>query len=195
MRRRLPNSAALALVPAPDLAGTVERARAGDHAAIRALIELYQGRVGRFVLSMLGNDSEWEDVAQVTFVRMMLGIERLQSAEIFESWLFKIARNSSLDHLRRRRWRRLFTSWEPRHGEVAAPAREIEDGRLAQVERALTRLPVDQRELILLMRENDWSYGDLARITGATAASVKSRLFRARSRLRGLIGNGENREA
>lgn len=41
------------------------------------------------------------------------------------------------------------------------------------------------------MRENDWSYGDLARITGATPAAVKSRLFRARSRLRALISKGD----
>ena len=191
MRHRPLSIAALPLVPAPDLAATVERARAGDHAAIRELIELYQGRVGRFVLSMLGNDSDWEDVAQVTFVKMMLGIERLQSTEIFESWLFKIARNSSLDHLRRRRWRRLFTSWEPHHGEVAATAGGFEDARLAQVERALILMPSDQRELILLMREDDWSYGDLARITGATPAAVKSRLFRARSRLRALISKGD----
>ncbi len=190
MHHRLLNTA-MRHEPAPDLAETVERARAGDHAAIRALIELYQGRVGRFVLSMLGDDSEWEDVAQATFVKMMLGIERLQSVEIFESWLFKIARNSSLDHLRRRRWRRIFISWEPRHGEVAAPAREIEDGPLAQVERAVIKLPVDQRELILLMRENDWSYGDLARITGVSATAVKSRLFRARTRLRALMRNGD----
>lgn len=184
-------SAAMRHEAAIDLAATVERARAGDHSAVRALIELYQGRVARFVRSMLGDDSELEDVAQATFVKMMLGIERLQSVEIFESWLFKIARNCSLDHLRRRRWRWMFTSWEPRHGEVGAVSCEIEDGRLAQVERALTRLPVDQRELILLMRENDWSYGDLARITGASAASVKSRLFRARSRLRGLLRDGD----
>src|SRR5271156_1303521 len=149
MRHRPLSTAALPLVPAPDLAATVERARARDQAAIRELIELYQGRVGRFVLSMLGNDPDWEDVAQVTFVKMMLGIERLQSTEIFESWLFKIARNSSLDHLRRRR--RLFTSWQPHYGEVAAPARGFEDARLAQVERALILMPADQRELILLM--------------------------------------------
>ncbi|MGC1400818.1 MAG: RNA polymerase sigma factor [Candidatus Binatus sp.] len=190
MRHRSLNTA-MRHEPAPDLAATIERARAGDQAAIRTLIELYQGRVGRFVLAMLGDDSEWEDVAQATFVKMMLGIERLQAGDIFESWLFRIARNASLDHLRRRRWRRLFTSWEPRHGEVAAP-REIEDRRLAQVEQALTKLPVDQRELILLMRENDWSYGDLARITGVTATAVKSRLFRARSRLRALMNGDES---
>jgi RNA polymerase sigma-70 factor, ECF subfamily len=191
MRHRSLNTA-MRHEPASDLAATVERARAGDQAAIRTLIELYQGRVGRFVRSMLGDDSEWEDVAQATFVKMILGIERLQAVEIFESWLFRIARNASLDHLRRRRWRRLFTSWEPHHGEVAAPAREIEDRRLAQVERALTKLPVDQRELILLMRENDWSYGDLARITGVTASAVKARLFRARSRLRALMNGDES---
>jgi RNA polymerase sigma-70 factor (ECF subfamily) len=178
---------------APDPAATVERARAGDQAAMRALIELYQGRVGRFVRSMLGDDSEWEDVAQATFVKMMLAIDRLQGVDIFESWLFKIARNASLDHLRRRRWRRLFTPWQPWHGEIAAPTHDFEDSRLAQVESALTQLPVDQREIILLMRENDWSYGDLARITGATPAAVKSRLFRARSRLRALMRNGDER--
>ena len=188
MRHRSLNTA-MRPEPAPDLPATVERARAGDQGAIRALIELYQGRVGRFVLSMLGDDSEWEDVAQVAFVKMILGIERLQSVDIFESWLFRIARNSSLDHLRRRRWRRLFTSWEPHHGEIAAPARGMQDTRLAQVERALTLLPIDQRELILLMRENDWSYGDLARITGVSVVAVKSRLFRARTRLRALIRN------
>jgi len=190
MRHRSLN-AAIRREPAPDLTATVERARAGDQAAIRALIELYQGRVARFILSMLGDDSEFEDVAQATFVNMMLGIERLQAVDIFESWLFRIARNSCLDHLRRRRWRRLFTPWQPHHGEVPAPALEFEDSRLAQIESALTKLPVDQREIILLMRENDWSYGDLARITGATPAAVKSRLFRARTRLRALIRNGD----
>jgi RNA polymerase sigma factor (sigma-70 family) len=189
--RHQPLSTAMRPEPAPDLTATVERARAGDQDAVRALIELYQGRVGRFIRSMLGEDSEWEDVAQATFVKMILGIELLQAVEIFESWLFKIARNSSLDHLRRRRWRWLFKSWEPWHGEVAAPTHTFEDARLAQVERALIKLPVDQREIILLMRENDWSYGDLARITGVSAAAVKSRLFRARSRLRALIRDGE----
>ncbi len=187
MRHRS-HSTAMRHEPAPDLASTVEQARTGDHEAIRALIEIYQGRVGRFVRSMLGNDGDWEDVAQTTFVKMMLGIERLQSVEIFESWLFRIARNSSLDHLRRRKWRRIFIPWEPRHTEGAMPNHE--DGRLAQVEGALKQLTVDQRELILLMRESDWSYGDLARITGVSAAAVKARLFRARCRLRTLV-NGD----
>ena len=107
MRHR-PLNTAMRHEPVPDLAATVERARAGDPAAIRTIIELYQGRVGRFVRSMLRDDSEWEDVAQAAFVKMLLGIERLQSVDIFESWLFRIARNSSLDHLRRRKRRRIL---------------------------------------------------------------------------------------
>jgi RNA polymerase sigma-70 factor (ECF subfamily) len=190
MRHR-PLNTAMRHEPVPDLAATVERAQAGDPAAIRTIIELYQGRVGRFVRSMLRDDSEWEDVAQAAFVKMLLGIERLQSVDIFESWLFRIARNSSLDHLRRRKWRRIFIPWEPRHDRVTPPAREVEDQRLAHVERALIQLPAAQRELILLMRENDWSYGDLARITGVSATAVKSRLFRARLRLRALTSGDE----
>ena len=186
--RRQHLSTAMRHDPAPDLAGTVEQARAGDQNAVRTLIELYQGRVGRFVISMLGDDSEWEDVAQATFVKMILGIDRLQSSDLFESWLFRIARNASMDHLRRRRWRRLFIRWEPRHGEIAAPARHFNDARVARIDRALAQLPAEQRELILLMRERNWSYGDLARIVGASASAVKARLFRARSRLRVLVG-------
>jgi RNA polymerase sigma-70 factor (ECF subfamily) len=59
------------------------------------------------------------------------------------------------------------------------------------VGRALIQLPAAQRELILLMRENDWSYGDLARITGVSVTAVKSRLFRARLRLRALTSGDE----
>jgi RNA polymerase sigma-70 factor, ECF subfamily len=187
-------SAAMRHEPAPDLEGTVERARAGDQAAIRALIELYQGRVGRFVISMLGDDSDWEDVAQATFVKMILGIDRLQSVEQFESWLFRIARNASMDHLRRRRWRRMFIRWEPHHDEVAGPSHDVNDARVARIDRALAQLPAEQRELILLMRERDWSYGDLARIVGASASAVKARLFRARGRLRALVAEETNRE-
>jgi RNA polymerase sigma-70 factor, ECF subfamily len=187
MHPRRHSTVAIAVKPAPDLPVTVERARAGDQAALRDLIELYQHRVARFVRSMLRDDDEWEDVAQCAFARMILGIDHLASVETFESWLFRIARNASLDHLRRRRWRSIFIPWEPRHGEVAAPATGFNDPRLPQIERALDELPKDQCELILLMRERDWTYGDLARITGTSPSTVKARLFRARSRLRRLL--------
>lgn len=192
MLHRRHSSAAVARDSAPDIAATVARAQAGDRTAMRALIEFYQGRVARFARSMLaGGDDEWQDVAQATFVKVILGIERLQSPAMFESWLFRIARNASLDHLRRRRWRRIFIPWERRHEELAAPAREPENAGLARIDRALARLPLDQRELILLMRERDWSYGDLARVVGVSPSAIKSRLFRARTRLRTLIDEGD----
>jgi RNA polymerase sigma-70 factor (ECF subfamily) len=192
MRHRLHSFAAMVTEPTLDLEATVERARTGDHAAVRGLIELYQGRVARFVRSMVRDDDDWEDVAQAAFVKMILGIERLQSVGMFESWLFRIARNVSMDHLRRRRWRRIFIPWESRHGEVAEPARDSHDPRLARIDCALRQLPAEQRELILLMRERDWSYADLARIVGVSAGAVKARLFRARSRLRVLVSDGDD---
>ena len=191
MRHRPLSSAAMRTSPRP-ISPRRSRGRGPEIQRQSAtLIELYQGRVGRFVLSMLGNDPDWEDVAQVTFVKMMLGIERLQSVEIFESWLFKIARNSSLDHLRRRRWRRLFMSWEPHHGGSPRPARGFEDARLAQVERALILTArrsartdtADARERLELRRPRAHNR--------RTPAAVKSRLFRARSRLRALISKGD----
>jgi RNA polymerase sigma-70 factor, ECF subfamily len=185
-------NAALLRESAPDIAATVERARAGDRAAMRALIVCYQGRVARFARSMLpAGDDEWEDVAQAVFVKMILSIERLQSPATFESWLFRIARNASLDHLRRRRWRRIFIPWERHHDQLATTPSDAGNARLAQIDRALAQLPMDQRELILLMRENEWTYNDLARIVGASSSAVKSRLFRARTRLRSLLEQGD----
>jgi RNA polymerase sigma factor (sigma-70 family) len=170
----------------------VERARTGDEAALTALIERYQARIARFVRSLVGADDDAEDLCQTVFVKMVLSIGKLKASETFEPWLFLIARNTCRDHLRRRKWRRLFVPWEVDHEQIAAPPVRTADISAAQIDRAMAGLPREQRELIALLRENDWSYEDLARITGASLPAVKSRLFRARGRLRDILGHGES---
>ena len=79
------------------------QARRGDLRALEALIRTYQVPVGRFVISLLGPDGDYLDVCQITFLQMMRGLPRLRDAEVFEPWLYRIARNACTDHLRRRR--------------------------------------------------------------------------------------------
>jgi RNA polymerase sigma-70 factor (ECF subfamily) len=173
------------------LLAAVERARAGDEGALTALIERYQGRIARFVRSLVGPDDDAEDLSQAVFVKMVLGVAKLKNPQTFEPWLFLIARNTCRDHLRRRKWRRLFVPWEIDHEQIAAPPVRSTAMSAANLDRAMAELPREQRELIALLRENDWSYEDLSRITGASLPAVKSRLFRARQKMRTVLGHGD----
>ncbi len=160
----------------------VVRAQGGSREAMEDLIALYQERVAGFVYSMIGSGEHLADLCQDTFVRMITGLPRLKSPESFEMWLFKIARNVCADHLRRERVRRILVPLRQEHEPV--DPRAPSQGRVARFKKLLQDLPPRQRELIALTGERDWSYQELAGITGCTVSSVKSRLFRAREFLR-----------
>jgi len=171
----------------------VVAAQAGSEAAMEELIRLYQGRIARFVMSIVGADDQvWEDLCQNIFVTMVLSVGRLRTPEVFESWLFRIAHNACISHLRRRRWRNLFVSWQPYHDHVASETPGPPDDRLKRFERALEELPPDQRKLIALLRDHAWSYEEMAKITNCSVAALKSRLFRARERLKTILREGES---
>ncbi len=177
---------------APSQAEKILRARAGDEAALEELIRAYQERVARFVISRTSELEQCEDLCQTVFIKMVLALPRLKSPETFEPWLFRIARNVCNDHLRRQRWRRrLFVPFEAQHEAVAAavplPQR---DGGTA-VREAMARLLPEQRRLIELSIDEPRSYQELAAVVNLSIPSVKSRLFRARTRLRQLLSKGE----
>ena len=171
------------------LSDLIRRARGGDDTALEQLIGDYQRRVAGMVVSLIGDDSDWPDLCQQIFVKMVHGLPGLKALEVFEPWLFRIVRNACYDHLRHRRsQQRVFVTWEPRHDAIAAapPPHDRESASIA-LSRAIAQLPADQRELITLMRDQQWSYENLARLTGDSLAAIKSRLFRARKRLRHLM--------
>jgi RNA polymerase sigma-70 factor (ECF subfamily) len=174
--------------PAVDLTELIARSRRGDDDALEQLIRACQRRVAAFVVSLIGNDDDWQDVCQQVFVKMVLGLRRLDSPATFEPWLMKIARNASFDHLRRRRTRRFLTPWQDWHESVPEePSSAAAEAQSASLETAISQLPPDQRELMTMVRSRHWSYQGLAEATGLTLAALKSRLFRARRRLRELM--------
>jgi RNA polymerase sigma-70 factor (ECF subfamily) len=176
----------------------IERACAGDEDAIEQLIRRYQNRVAAMVRSLIGEaEGEWADLCQEIFVKMVLALPKLKATAVFEPWLFRITRNACYDHLRRRRARRWLVPWEPHHDATAdnrtVPG-TIDEANYAstKLSRAIAQLPSDQRELIELVRDEHWSYESLARRSGETLAAIKSRLFRARQRLRQLMTEADN---
>jgi RNA polymerase sigma-70 factor (ECF subfamily) len=171
-----------------DVAAAVERSRAGDRRAVAELIGRYQGRVARFVIGATGENSHYEDLCQTIFVKMVLGLPRLQSCDRFEPWLYQIARNVCRDHLRQRRgWRRLFLPYEPVHDAIPAPAPASSGHDEERLARGLEQLPENQRALLRLAMDGTRSYAELARLTNSSIAAVKSCLHRARANLRTVL--------
>lgn len=174
----------------PECQEGVARARAGDMAAQDALIRAWQARVSGFVFALTGNSSAVEDLSQVIFLKMLLGLPNLRDPSRFEAWLFRLARNVCRDYFRRERWRAIFVPFAAGHEETASPPL-AEPTMLEEFLAAVQTLSPAQRELMVLLQERDWSYEELAAITRTTVSSVKSRLFRARTELKRVLSHEE----
>jgi len=159
------------------------RATRGDLSAQTSLIQIYQKRVAGFVFAMIGQSHSVDDLCQMIFVRTILALPNLRNLESFEPWLWRICHNVCMSHLRKRRLAKLlipFTLEEHDLPIVTDPATLSE---WEWLQHALKRLHAKERELLILLQE-DFSYAQMAEITGTSISSVKSRLFRAREQLK-----------
>lgn len=166
----------------------VRRAAVGDMDSQDALIRSYQDRLAGFVFAQTGKADAVEDLTQDIFLKMLLKLPQLRAVEKFEPWLFRLARNACRDHFRREKWRQFLVPVAPGLGEIASTAPPPGPGH-EEFLAALQSLPPSQRELLVLLQEQEWSYAELAEITGSSISSVKSRLFRARANLKEILRN------
>jgi RNA polymerase sigma-70 factor, ECF subfamily len=171
------------------------RARAGDQRALEDLIREYQQPIAAFVATRIADRNAIQDVCQNVFVKMVLSISRLRTAEAFEPWLFRIAENACRDLQRRERWRRrLFVPLGEREHPASTP--DAPDSlqaelQVAQLQLGLNRIGSSQRRLLALSMEAPRSYEQLAALSHTSVSALKSRLFLARARLRRLMSRGE----
>jgi RNA polymerase sigma-70 factor, ECF subfamily len=168
-------------------------ARSGDQTALEDLIRDYQDRVARLVIARVSDVEVCEDLCQSIFVKMVLSLPGLKSVETFEPWLFRIAHNVCNDHLRRLRWRRrFFVPLEDKHELIAAVVPETARGGSETVRFAIRQLVPEQRRLVELSIQEPRSYEELAALSQMSVTSVRSRLFRAREKLRRLLKSEES---
>lgn len=171
-------------------AGLILAGRAGDRQALTALIETYQLRIATFVLSQTGDPNVVEDICQTAFVKMVVSLPRLRDPSRFESWLFQIARNACRDHLRAALgWRRYFVPYDPAYESVPGAQSVPREHKL---EKGLAQLTPEDRDLLRLQHEEKKSCEELARLSNTTPSAIKSRLYRARRQLRGLLLAGDS---
>jgi RNA polymerase sigma-70 factor (ECF subfamily) len=185
--------------PDPD-AALMLRVKRGDRGAFTELVGKWQQPLMNFVFGTLRDEIESEDVAQNTFVQVWKSRARYERTAKFSTWLFTIARNLCLNEIRRRS-RHPAESLEETHGENDdLPSRQYEDkkmflptddvlhGELAKkIEEALAKLPENQRTAILLCRQDEVSYEEIADILGCSLSATKSIIHRGRETLKEQI--------
>lgn len=163
------------------------RLRRGDTSGLTGLMGRHQDRLFRYLLRLAGDEAVAEDVFQQTWLQVAERISRYDGARPFGPWLFAVARNLALDHLRRRRSESLEEVDEP-----AAPAgiesdplaHAIARERTGRVAAALFALAPLDREVLALRFEEDLALPQLAQTLGVPVPTAKARLYRALARLR-----------
>lgn len=176
----------------------VRRAAAGAKNAFGALFERYQHIVYRFARVMTGSPDAAEDVTQEVFVILIRDLQRYApERSALSTYLYGIARNVSRDRARReRRFLSLTSLGRPAAAEpdTRDPHELIVDAQQAvQVRRALARVPVKYREVVILCDLHDLSYADVAAILRTSLAAVRSRLHRGRHLLRHRLQASDRR--
>jgi RNA polymerase sigma factor (sigma-70 family) len=182
-----------------DEADLVIVAQKGDLEAFNQLVLFYQDRVFSLAARILGDEDSAEDITQNTFLTAYLKLPRFRNGS-FRSWLYRIATNACLDELRRHKRRPVLSLENEEDAEERflplydfprssiLPEKEAERHELERaVQQALNQLDTDQRAVVVLVDLQDFDYQEVAQILGVPIGTVKSRLARARLRLRHLL--------
>lgn len=174
---------------------TVDRVRRGDPDALADLLARYQHRLYRFLLRLVQDPAASEDLFQQTWLRVMQKIGKYNAGSRFDTWLFSVAHNLAVDHLRRRRGASLDlcdeTGTAPGERLAASSLDPLEQlvasERGALLAAAINKLPTIHREVITLRFEEGMKLEQIAEVAGTPLSTVKSRLQRALRSLRALL--------
>jgi RNA polymerase sigma-70 factor, ECF subfamily len=180
----------------------VALAQQGQEAAYRELLARYERPVFSLVFRMVRDRETAEDLAQETFIKVLNNIDRYSPDFKFSSWLFKIANNLTIDHLRRRHINTVsiegapdaVTSESVKATAISlasgdeSPLAELESRELGvAIERAIGRLRPEYRACIMLRHVEDRSYEEIAEIVKLPLGTVKTYIHRARHELRAAL--------
>jgi RNA polymerase sigma-70 factor (ECF subfamily) len=178
----------------------VATATTGVEGSFEELVRRYQRPISAYVYRMVGDYEAALDLTQEIFIKVYGSLARYRSEFKFSTWIYKIAHNSAVDHLRRNagRERSLSSGTEgdqydlPIESSGLSPEQESERReRRLEIEAVVRSLPNAYRELILLRHSQDLTYEEIVEVTGLPLGTVKNRLFRAREMMRQqFVGRG-----
>lgn len=173
------------------------RVKQGDMRAFEELVDKYKQPITNLIYRTLPDATEAEDLAQNVFVQVFKSAHRYRVSAKFSTWLYTIARNLCLNEIRRRS-RHPADSLDQTHPEqedqpfrqfedkktFSAPDNLLQDELWSKVEQAVGDLPENQRTALLLCREEELSYEEIAEVLGCSLSATKSLIHRARETLK-----------
>jgi RNA polymerase sigma-70 factor (ECF subfamily) len=190
----------------------ISQARRGDRGALGELLGAYHRQIYHVCLRMVSHPEDAADVAQDTLAKAIEHIDSFEGKSKLSTWLFRIAMNLSISHLRKRKVRRaasLETAGDNGFDDQASslksmmiderepgPDHRVEtDEQVDRLHEAIGGLDEDLRAVILLRDLQDMDYQQIAEVMGIPVGTVKSRLFRARLALRQKLSKTANASA
>ncbi len=179
----------------------VQHVMDGDRAALGDLLEKYKDRLYNVVLRMVGSRDEAVDVAGQAMLNIIQGIDSYRGPAAISTWMIRIAMNTSISHLRKRRLRQVISldgSDRSDHEDQSTPLREqlanqrepapdqnVQDREMVGLlQAAIGRLEEQFRSVLVLTDIDEMDYQQIAMVLSVPVGTVKSRLFRARLSLR-----------
>lgn len=156
----------------------MQAVRSGDLGALAILFERHHRSLFNYFLHLNGNRDLSEDLVQDVFFRILKYRQSYQRERPFAAWMYQIARNLNVDSVGKRQF-------EVSLGDKEFPAVNLMDENLKRkqevglLKRAMARLPLDKRELLVLSRFQNLKYEEIAAILGCDAGAVRVRVYRA----------------
>ncbi len=144
-------------------------------------------RLRRFAIGLTGNAPDGDDLCQVTIERALNNREKWAAGSRLDSWMYRIMRNAWIDETRATRRRGETFVAEEAGLSVGGDGGQEAAVELSNVDRALGKLPEDQREAVLLVMVEGYAYKEAAEIVGCPVGTLNSRLVRGRDALLALL--------
>ncbi|MCA9524630.1 MAG: RNA polymerase sigma factor [Myxococcales bacterium] len=176
------------------------RYQKGDTSAFEALLDRYHRPIYNLILRMIGQRELAEDLLQDTFIRVINGAASFTQQARFKTWLYTIARNISIDAMRKRKYRRARSLDEPMNGEEGRTMvetigsdeptsdRRVDDQRFkGRLEEALAALSDEQREVFVMRQFDGLAFKEIAEVVGTSENTIKSRMRYALENLRAAL--------
>lgn len=177
----------------------VERVQEGDVAAFDQLVRKYRERLFSIIYNMTSNREDAADLTQDSFIKAFSSINRFRGKSAFFTWLYRIAVNTTLSHLKRNRFRRFFSleniQEEGSHAQILetlAAKHKSEKGALIselqeKLNEALQKLSPKHRTVVVLFEIEGLSHQEIAEIVGCSVGTVRSRLHYAKQQLQAFL--------
>ncbi len=173
------------------LAASVRKAARGDERAQEALYHRFKTPLFNLACRYVGDEASAEDILQEVFLKAFTHLSTLDNVDRFQGWIFRIAVNTCLSHIRSRRAERRSSVPLSRLDEVVAASAEGEAdiARRRLLETAIQSLPGKLRSVFLLHDVEGFKHEEIADILGCAVGTSKSNLFKARLKLRNYLTN------